>query len=64
MKPEGSLVISNVTDEDGGRYTCDAENEIGSISSQGSLKLFGEKFWIEIVRMGKNPNCCFYSIYV
>lgn len=42
LDADGSLVINNVVDTDAGRYTCIAENGIGSpASSSGTAVVLG-----------------------
>ena len=43
MDKDGTLVIKNVVDKDAGRYTCIAENGIGSpASSSGTAVVLGK----------------------
>ena len=42
MDKDGSLIIKNVVDTDAGKYTCIAENGIGSpVSSSGTAVILG-----------------------
>lgn len=43
---EGSLVIKDVVDADGGKYKCEAQNSIGDDEKEESATVYGMFFTI------------------
>ncbi len=43
------LNLTHVTEQDGGHYSCLAENKAGSVSHAAEMRVFGECFtWVEL----------------